>query len=193
VITSLNLNFVYRIFSTPRGSHERLSLTNTKFNKKWWNSVAGLRRTKNNFNHLLSSHKNVSWLLSKLSLLFQRARAFPDAFCFYWAPICIHCSPPDLVIYMQILMPSLKKPNPCYLQSRLQLCLEISISLNSRNLLQFLQFSYWVTVHCKGERRKTWKKNHTLFSMVKEIHTETSCLRTLKIMPRNLNEIVWCT
>ena len=83
--------------------------------------------------------------MSKLSLLFQRARAFPDAFCFYWAPICIHCSPPDLVIYMQILMPSLKKPNPCYLQSRLQLCLEISISLNSRNLLQFLQFSYSVT------------------------------------------------
>ncbi len=30
---------------------------------------------------------------------------------------------------------------PCYSQSPLQLCLEISISSNSRNLLQFLQFS----------------------------------------------------
>jgi hypothetical protein len=30
----------------------------------------------------------------------------------------------------------------CYSQSPLQLCLEISISSDSRNLLQFLQFSY---------------------------------------------------
>jgi hypothetical protein len=35
-----------------------------------------------------------------------------------------------------------------YSQSPIQLCLEISISSNSRNLLQFLQFS-------KGERKKT--------------------------------------
>ncbi len=36
--------------------------------------------------------------------------------------------------------------------STVHLCLEISISSNSRNLSQFLQF---VTVHCKGESRKT--------------------------------------
>jgi hypothetical protein len=35
------------------------------------------------------------------------------------------------------------------------LCLEISISSNSRNLLQFLEF---LTVHWKGENRKTWWK-----------------------------------
>ncbi len=33
-------------------------------------------------------------------------------------------------------------------------CLEIYISSNSRNLLQL--FCSSVTVHCKGERRKTW-------------------------------------
>ncbi len=44
-------------------------------------------------------------------------------------------------------------------QSPLQLCLEISISSNSRNLLQFPQF---VTVHCKGERRKPDSKPYPL-------------------------------
>jgi hypothetical protein len=39
------------------------------------------------------------------------------------------------------------------------LCLGISISSNSRNLVECLQFSYCtVQVHCKGERRKTWWK-----------------------------------
>jgi hypothetical protein len=33
-------------------------------------------------------------------------------------------------------------------------------------------------------------ENHTPFPMVSEIDTETSNLRTLKIMPRNLNKIV---
>jgi hypothetical protein len=37
---------------------------------------------------------------------------------------------------------SLKSFPPCYSQSPLQLCLEISIPSNSRNLLWFLQFSY---------------------------------------------------
>ncbi len=50
---------------------------------------------------------------------------------------------------------SLKSFPPYYSKSPLQLCLEISISSNSRNLLQFLQC---VTVHCEGERRKIWKK-----------------------------------
>ncbi len=69
--------------------------------------------------------------------------------------------------------------------STLQLCLEIYISSNSRNLLQFLLFS------CCTQRRKEENliKNHTPFSMVSEIHPETSSLRTLKVMPKNLNKI----
>ncbi len=69
----------------------------------------------------------------------------------------------------------------------LQLWLEISTSSNSRNLSQFLEFSI-----CTLQRRKEENlvENHTHFHMVLEIHTETSNLRTLKIMPRNLNEIV---
>jgi hypothetical protein len=42
-----------------------------------------------------------------------------------------------------------------------------------------------VNVHCTGERRIT-DRNHSPFP----IHTETSSLITLKILPRNLNEIV---
>jgi hypothetical protein len=48
---------------------------------------------------------------------------------------------------------NLKKFPPCYLQSSLQLSLEIPISSNSRNLLQFLQVNDCI---CKEERRKTW-------------------------------------
>ncbi len=49
---------------------------------------------------------------------------------------------------------SRQKPaiSPCYSQSPLQLCLETSVSSNTRKLLQFLQFS---SVHWKGESRKT--------------------------------------
>jgi hypothetical protein len=46
---------------------------------------------------------------------------------------------------------SLESFPPCYSKSPRHLCTEISISSNSRNLLQFLHF---VTVHCKGERRR---------------------------------------
>jgi hypothetical protein len=38
---------------------------------------------------------------------------------------------------------SLQSFPTCYSQPPLQLCLEIYISLTSRNLLQFLEFSYW--------------------------------------------------
>jgi hypothetical protein len=48
---------------------------------------------------------------------------------------------------------------------------------SKRNLLQFLQFS-----NCTLHRRK--EEN------LIDIHTESSSLRTLKIRPRNLNEIV---
>jgi hypothetical protein len=58
---------------------------------------------------------------------------------------------------------SLKSFPPCYSQSPLQLCLEISISSNSRPYL--LPYG------------------------LKKSHTETSSLKTLKIMPRNLNEV----
>jgi hypothetical protein len=44
--------------------------------------------------------------------------------------------------YLDEIRKSLNSFPPCYSQSPLQLCLEISISSNSRNLLQFLQFSY---------------------------------------------------
>jgi hypothetical protein len=43
------------------------------------------------------------------------------------------------------------------------------------------------TVKCKGG--KPGRKPYPL-PMLKEIHTETSSLRTLKIKPRNLKEIV---
>jgi hypothetical protein len=45
---------------------------------------------------------------------------------------------------------SLKNFPPCYSQSSLQLCLEISISSNSRNLLQFLEFRLLYAVKEKG-------------------------------------------
>jgi hypothetical protein len=54
---------------------------------------------------------------------------------------------------------SLKIFPPCYSQSPLKLCLEISVSSNSRNLLQFLQFSY---LHCNGQRRKPDRKPYPL-------------------------------
>ncbi len=53
----------------------------------------------------------------------------------------------------------LKSFPPCYSKSPLQLCLEIFISSNSHNLLEFLQC---VAVHCKGERKKIIWKPHPL-------------------------------
>jgi hypothetical protein len=50
---------------------------------------------------------------------------------------------------------SIKSFPSCYSKLALQLCLEIFISSNSSNLLQFLEFH---SVHCKGERRKIWLK-----------------------------------
>ncbi len=52
----------------------------------------------------------------------------------------------------EILVKNPDKSLKSFPESPLQLCTEISISSNSRNLLQFLEC---VTVHCKGERRKT--------------------------------------
>jgi hypothetical protein len=76
---------------------------------------------------------------------------------------------------------SLQSFPPCYSPLPLQLCLEISISSYSPNLLQFLQFSYGLySVTEKGGKPDT-VENHTPFPMVYEIHTETSSLITLKI------------
>jgi hypothetical protein len=78
---------------------------------------------------------------------------------------------------------------PCYAQSPLKLCLEISISSNSRNVLSISAVQLLYTVQHK-RKQKNLIENHILFPVVKEIHTETSSLRTLKIMSRNFNEIV---
>ncbi len=85
---------------------------------------------------------------------------------------------------------SLQSFPPCYFQSPLQLCLAISISSNFKLTQPLTYFYSSVSVHCKEERRKTWWKTISPSPIVKEIHTETSSLKTLKIMLRNLNEIV---
>ncbi len=54
---------------------------------------------------------------------------------------------------------NLKSFSLCYSKSPVQLCHEIFISSNSRNLLQFLQC---VTVHCKEKGGKPDRKPHTL-------------------------------
>jgi hypothetical protein len=59
--------------------------------------------------------------------------------------------------------------------------------LGSLNVYKFVLCL--VSVDCK-EKEENLIENHTFFLMVKEIHTEISILRTLRIMPRNLNEIV---
>ncbi len=61
---------------------------------------------------------------------------------------------------------SLKSLSPCYSQSPLQLFFEISIPAHSRNLLQFLQFSY-CTAHCTYRRKEeNLIENHGPFPMV---------------------------
>ncbi len=87
----------------------------------------------------------------------------------------------------------LKRKPSCYSLSPLQLCLEISIYSHSRNLLQFLQVNLLYTVKENGG--KPDRKPLPLH----KIHTKTSNLKTLKIMPRNLNQLYvhefgfcWC-
>jgi hypothetical protein len=47
-----------------------------------------------------------------------------------------------------------------------------------------------VTEHCKGGKEENLIEKLTSFLLVSEICTDTSSQRILKIMPRNLNEIV---
>ncbi len=57
-------------------------------------------------------------------------------------------------------------------------------------LMQLLTYLYSsVTVYTVKEKVGKPDKNHTPFPMVSEIHTETSSLRTLKKLPRNLKEL----
>jgi hypothetical protein len=77
---------------------------------------------------------------------------------------------------------TLKSFPPCYSKSHLQLCHEMSISSNSRNLLQFLRcvtVSACTPVTEKGG--KSYRKPHLL---PRNLYRNSS-LRTLKIMPRN--------
>jgi hypothetical protein len=71
-----------------------------------------------------------------------------------------------------------------------QRCLEIFISSKSRNLLHISSVQLLDSVHCKRKKRKPDRKPYSLPYGLKKIHTETLSLRTLKIMPRNLNEVV---
>jgi len=54
----------------------------------------------------------------------------------------------------------------------------------------FMYFYSSVTEHCKSGKEENLIEKLTPFLLVYEIRTETSSLRILKIMPRNLNEIV---
>ncbi len=80
---------------------------------------------------------------------------------------------------------SLKSFPSCYTQSPLQLCLEFSISSNSRNLLQFLEFSHLYTVKEKGGKSdiKPWPPPYGSINTFRNLEIS-------QIMLRNLNKIV---
>jgi hypothetical protein len=81
---------------------------------------------------------------------------------------------------------SLKSFTPSYTQSPLQLCLKISISSNSRNLLQFLELLYITKKNGEKPDRKPYPLTCGLRNPYRNLKSE----KTLKIMPRNLNDIV---
>ncbi len=71
-------------------------------------------------------------------------------------------------------------------------CPEISISSNSRTQPCTYIFYCSVTVRTLQRRKEeNLIENHITFAMVKDIHKENLSLRILKIMPKNLNEIVF--
>ncbi len=74
----------------------------------------------------------------------------------------------------------------CYSQSPPQLCLEISISSNSRNLLQFLQLQ----LHCEGERWKTWWKTIPPSLWFKKSIQKPQVWELSRLCSETLNEIV---
>ncbi len=113
---------------------------------------------------------------------------------------------------------TLKSFPPGYAESSLQLCLEISISSNSQtvntsvlkewehrrnkeahhdDLLRIVSHEsnfppkpQCMSVHSTSFSTDWGCEYYSSFPMVYKILTETSSLRTLKIIPRNLNEIV---
>jgi hypothetical protein len=82
---------------------------------------------------------------------------------------------------------SLKSFPPYYSHCTLQLCLEISISSHPRNLLTESTVQLLYTVKEKGGNLI---EILTPFPMVYENHKEILSMRTLNIMPRNLNKVV---
>ncbi len=109
----------------------------------------------------VSQKAQVNW--TRALLQYHHRHLHSDSFYLCFEPCWVHCIT-LYTVHLQIWLQSrgqilgrnpdrsLKSFSPCYLQSLLQLCLEISGSSNLRNLLQFLQC---VTVHCKEERRET--------------------------------------
>jgi hypothetical protein len=76
-----------------------------------------------------------------------------------------------------------EKFTPCYLQSPLQLCHEIYISSNSRNLLrEFL--------HTVKETGGNLIEIHTHFSLWFKNPYRNVTFENTKVMPRSLNKIV---
>jgi hypothetical protein len=84
---------------------------------------------------------------------------------------------------------SLKSFSPCYSQLPLLLCFEISISLNPRNLLQFLRTVQLVY----NVKEKGGKHDRKLYPVPYGSRNpyRTLSLRTLKIIPRNLKATVY--
>ncbi len=111
--------------------------------------------------------------------LYQKRTAFntiTDIEFTTWALCAIHCLYTSHPYRGRILGrnpdKSLQSFSACYSQSPLQVCFEISISSNSRNFLQFLQFSYCVLYTVKEKGRNPDRKPYPLTYGLK-IHTET--------------------
>jgi hypothetical protein len=87
---------------------------------------------------------------------------------------------PEAKFLYEIQTKSLRRFPPFYSQSPLQLCLEIYISSNSRNLLQFLEFSSLVqflyTVKEKGGKpnRKPYSLPYGLGNPYRNLKSENS-------------------
>ncbi len=88
----------------------------------------------------------------------------------------------DHVLVLFVFLLTILRPNswtksqksfpPCYSQSPLQLCLEISIFSNSHNLLQFLEFSYCTLNRRQG--RKPYPLPYGLRNPYRNLKSENS-------------------
>jgi hypothetical protein len=85
--------------------------------------------------------------------------------------------PPEAEFLDEIQTKVLRVSPPCYSQSPLQLCLEISTSSNSQNLFQFLDFSYCTyIVKEKGGKpdRKPYPLPYRLRKLYRNLKSENS-------------------